>query len=140
MSQDLDFPNTLLLPRVEASFYSDMVECLPVDPAIWVRFPAGTGKIFLLYDMYIFFQNLLFKKNISGTLSECQTVWIQIRPNRMSGLILIQTVGINYHKRTKFLLAGRVFNNFSSWRSTVKPVLSSHSKEDQNWFLRPIIA
>ena len=35
---------------VEASFYSDVVECLPVDPATWVRFPAGTGKIFSLYD------------------------------------------------------------------------------------------
>ena len=27
-----------------------MVGCLPVDPATWVRFPAGTGKIFSLYD------------------------------------------------------------------------------------------
>ena len=35
---------------VEAGFYSDVVECLPVDPASWVRFPAGTGKIFSLYD------------------------------------------------------------------------------------------
>ena len=35
---------------VEAGFYSDVVECLPVDPASWVRFPAGAGKIFLLYD------------------------------------------------------------------------------------------
>ena len=35
---------------VEAGFYSDMVECLPVDPATWVRFPAGAGKIFSLYD------------------------------------------------------------------------------------------
>ena len=36
---------------VEAGFYSDVVECLPVDPATWVRFPAGAGKIFSLYDM-----------------------------------------------------------------------------------------
>ena len=35
---------------VEASFYSDVGECLTVNPATWVRFPAGTGKIFLLYD------------------------------------------------------------------------------------------
>ena len=35
---------------VEAGFYSDVVECLPVDPATWVRFPAGAGKIFLLYE------------------------------------------------------------------------------------------
>ena len=36
---------------VEAGFYSDVVECLPVDPATWVRFPAGAGKIFSLYDI-----------------------------------------------------------------------------------------
>ena len=35
---------------VEAGFYSDVVECLPVDPASGVRFTAGAGKIFSLYD------------------------------------------------------------------------------------------
>ena len=35
---------------VEAGFYSNVVELLPVDPATWVRFPDGTGKIFSLYD------------------------------------------------------------------------------------------
>ena len=35
---------------VEAGFYSDVVECLPVGPATLVRFPAGAGKIFSLYD------------------------------------------------------------------------------------------
>ena len=35
---------------VEAGFYSQVVECLPVDPATLVRFPAGEGKIFSLYD------------------------------------------------------------------------------------------
>ena len=37
---------------VEAGFYSDVVKCLPVDPATWVRIPAGAGKIFSLYDIY----------------------------------------------------------------------------------------
>ena len=35
---------------VEASFYTDVVECLPLDPAAQVRFPAGADKIFSLYD------------------------------------------------------------------------------------------
>ena len=35
---------------VEAGFYSNVVECLCVDPATWVRFPAGAGKMFSLYD------------------------------------------------------------------------------------------
>ena len=40
---------------VEAGgFYSDAVECLPVNPASWVRFPAGAGKIFSLYDIKFF--------------------------------------------------------------------------------------
>ena len=36
---------------VEAGFYSDVVECLRVDPATWVRFPARAGKVFSLYDI-----------------------------------------------------------------------------------------
>ena len=35
---------------VDAGFYSDVIECLPVDPATWLQFPAGTGYIFSLYD------------------------------------------------------------------------------------------
>ena len=38
---------------VEAGFYSDAVECLPVNPAFWVQFPAGAGKIFSLYDTFV---------------------------------------------------------------------------------------
>ena len=52
------------------------------------------------------FQNELFQKILSETLSECQTVWIQIRPDRMSGLVLVQTVCQNYQQTTKFA-AGR---------------------------------
>ena len=39
MSQEIHF----YCLAVEAGFYSDEVECLPVDPAPRVRFPAGTG-------------------------------------------------------------------------------------------------
>ena len=39
-----------------------------------------------------FFQNQLFQKTLSGIPSECQAVWIQIRPDILSGLIWIQTV------------------------------------------------
>ena len=39
-----------------------------------------------------FFQNQLFRKIISGIPSECKTVWIQIRSDKMSGLIWFQTV------------------------------------------------
>ena len=46
MSKGLDF----YCLAVEAGFYSGVVECLPVDPATWVQFPARAGKIFSLYD------------------------------------------------------------------------------------------
>ena len=39
-----------------------------------------------------FFQNQLFRKILSGIPSECQTVWIQIRPDILSDLIWVQTV------------------------------------------------
>ena len=61
---------------MEAGFYSDVVECLPVNPATWVRFPAGTGKIFSLYD------NLVSKKEEHDTVSyfyfftDLQNTWI----------------------------------------------------------------
>ena len=32
---------------VEAGFYSDVVECLPLDPAVQVRFPPRAVGIFL---------------------------------------------------------------------------------------------
>ena len=47
-----------------------------------------------------FFYNQLFQKILSGIPSECQTVWIQIRPDTLSGLILVQTVCKCYQQTT----------------------------------------
>ena len=49
MSQGLGIYKYCLV--VEASFYSDNVECLPVASASWVQFPAGAGKILSLYKL-----------------------------------------------------------------------------------------
>ena len=49
-----------------------------------------------------FFQNYLFQKILSGTLSECQTVWIQVRTDILSVLIWVQTVCKGYQQTTKF--------------------------------------
>ena len=46
-----------------------------------------------------FSQNQLFQKFLSGTPSECQTVWIQIRPNILSGLIWVQTACKGYQQK-----------------------------------------
>ena len=57
-----------------------------------------------------FFQNQFFKKIIlSETLSECQTVWIQIRTNIVSVLIWVQTVCKDRQQITKVATSkGRV--------------------------------
>ena len=50
----------------------------------------GNFSCFLLSAA--FFQNQLFQKILSGIPTECQTVWILIRPEDSSGLIWVQTV------------------------------------------------
>ena len=53
---------------VEAGFYSEVVECLSVDPVTWVRFQAGTGEIFSLYDkntIHLLYDQFLWTLNIA---------------------------------------------------------------------------
>ena len=59
----------------------------------------GNFQLFCL--LQTFFQNKPLK-NLSGTLSECQTVWIQIRPDVMSDLIWVQIVCKDYQQTTTF--------------------------------------
>ena len=53
-------------------------------PTAWV-FPAFLSSADI-------FQNQLFRKILSGISYECQTVWTQIRPDILSGLIWVQTI------------------------------------------------
>ena len=46
------------------------------------------------------FQNHFFKIILLGILFECQTDWIQIRPNILSDLIWVQSVCKNYQQMT----------------------------------------
>ena len=58
-------------------------------------------KFFMLFcHLLIFFHYQLFEKIISGILSECQTDWIQIRPDISSGLIWVQSVCKGYEQMT----------------------------------------
>ena len=52
-----------------------------------------------------FFFHLLFQKILSGSLSECQMVWIQIRTDILSVLIWVQTVCKCYQQKTMPSLA-----------------------------------
>ena len=54
-----------------------------------------------------FFSKSTFSKNLSGMPSECQTVWIQIWPDALSGLIRVQPICIGYQQMT---LEGKELN------------------------------
>ena len=71
---------------------------------IWVK-PSfrslPTGKFCMLFCHLLFF----FKINFSGKIlfgipSECQTIWIQVKPDNLSGLIWVQTVCKGYQQMT----------------------------------------
>ena len=47
--------------------------------------PLGFSPLFLLPAEFFFFQNQLVLNIISGISSECQTDWIQIRPDVFVG-------------------------------------------------------
>ena len=49
-----------------------------------------------------FFSNHIFTKKYFRNKSECQTVWIQIRPNIFSSMILVKTVSKGNQQRTFF--------------------------------------
>ena len=69
--------------------------CLYLTFTCWVILHA------FLSSVDIFFLNPLFQKNLSGIPSECQTVWIQIWPDVLSGLIWVRTVYKAYQQMTK---------------------------------------
>ena len=67
-------------------------ECWIINVA--VAFEPCLMKIYL--HVYV-----LVKITLSGTLSECQTVWNQIRTDALSVLICVQTVCKGYRQITK---------------------------------------
>ena len=68
------------------SYFSCYIICGWLNTAFWVFF-------FTLYmSSADFFKINFFKKNLSEIPLEWQTVWIQIRPDILSGLIWVQTV------------------------------------------------
>ena len=68
---------------------------------------APSKKIDAFLPSADFFQNQVFWKILSGISSECQTDWIQIRPDILSGLIWVQTVCKSYQQTT---LVGKELN------------------------------
>ena len=75
--------------------------------AYWVIFHA----FLLSADL---FQNQFFRKILSGIPSECQTVWIQIRPDIVSGLLCVQTVCKGFQQMTLHVV-GKELNMYFGW-------------------------
>ena len=74
--------------------------CFLFNFACWVILHA------ILSSVDFFFFNYFFQKNHSGIPSECQTVWIMIRPDILSGLIWVKAVFKAYQQTTKVATNG----------------------------------
>ena len=69
-----------------------------------------------------FFQNHPFRIILSGIPSESQTVWIQIRPDILSGLIWVQTVCKGHQQTTP---AVNCIPCHQQWQQTASALLQS---------------
>ena len=65
------------------------------------------GNFSRFFAVCRFFQNYFFRKILSGISSECQTVWIHIRPDVTSGLIWFQTACKGHQQTTVWSLVGK---------------------------------
>ena len=66
---------------------------------VWQMFTLTVKELTLsmLTASFLYF----LKKNLSGTLSECQMIWIQIKTDILLPLIWVQTVCKDYQQTTK---------------------------------------
>ena len=80
--------------------------------------PYAYWDIFHVFFIVVcwFFSKSIFWKFLSRILSECQTVWILIRPDKMSGLIWLQTVCKSYQQTT---LVGNELTLFPTFTTIV---------------------
>ena len=91
---------------------------------------TGSFCIFVAYRF--FFPKSTSLKILSGKPPECQTVWIQIRSELLSGLIWVQAVSNSYQRTT--LIGKRKFENM--WKNTgwsVKPKFGFRSGGVHVW-------
>ena len=87
----IEFPNPMNSPQTKGAILISIHLALF---ACWVIFHTFLSPV----DS---FQNQCLRKITSGihVLSECQTYWIQIRPDIFLGLIWVQTVCKGYQQR-----------------------------------------
>ena len=75
-----------------AFFSSELAAIQTLSSGLAYQITAYYLILHALLSSADFFQNKLFRKILSGIPSECETAWIQIRPDTLSGLIWVQTV------------------------------------------------
>ena len=71
----------------------------------------GNFTCFFVICGFFFFSINFFQKHLSGIPSECQTVWIQIRPDILSGLICVQTICKGYQQISNVTSRGERVKN-----------------------------
>ena len=75
------------MTKFSETFQTKSFQCVPLKAVC-----CASAISMLLMSSADFFQNQPFQKRLSGTLSECQTIWIQIRTHTLWVLIWVQTV------------------------------------------------
>ena len=60
-------------------------------------------NVHVLSPVYYHFKINFFRKLLSEITSHCKTIWIQIRPNNMSGTFWVETVCKSYPQKPLIL-------------------------------------
>ena len=81
----------------------------------------------LLLSAAFFFKINFFQKILSGTLSECQTVWIQIRTNILLVLIWVQNVCKGYQLLYAFVVVCCFFSKLTFSKNSFRTFRVSNS-------------
>ena len=88
---------------------------------------------FCCHLLLTFFSKLTFsKKNLSGTLSECQTVWIQINNNIWLVLVWVRIICTGYQLMIKVATSKERFNNCIPACHNQLNVRTEHTREFHN--------
>ena len=93
---------------IEVLLYMESSPAVVVTDTLTVSSFANCVILHVFCRLGNFLNRLFFfQNNLSGMPSGCQTVWIQIRPDFLSGLIWVQTVCKNYQQTTKVATSGK---------------------------------
>ena len=138
----------LRLPSAQAQGHRTVkpVLCKPIF--ISNLFSSLSTRLFWMFlcPLRIFSKSFFFLKILSGIPTDCQTDWIQFRPNILSGLIWLQTVCKGYEQTT---IVSKELNKLqglseSSWhhlekKDIAKNILTSNENTRSKSFMCQIV-